>query len=128
MRRIRIAAGVGLLGAFLVSAAQPVSGDDEQAMKRFIGALGILDENAAGPAKLQQMETSTRKGFGSVVSVLPGRVVVLQTLPNTPSAKAGMSPGDEIVAVNNYRLDRLGPEQKIELLTESKQKTAPLVV
>ena len=148
-----------MLCAFLASAAQPVSGDDEQAMKRFIGALGILDENAADPVnldqgfyqgaipgmlrhldphsvffdegqfqQLQQMETSTRKGFGSVVSVLPGRVVVLQTLPNTPSAKAGMSPGDEIVAVNNYRLDRLEPEQIIELLTESKQKPAQLVV
>ena len=148
-----------MLCAFLASAAQPVSGDDEQAMKRFIGALGILDENAADPVnldqgfyqgaipgmlrhldphsvffdegqfqQLQQMETSTRKGFGSVVSVLPGRVVVLQTLPNTPSAKAGMSPGDEIVAVNNYRLDRLEPEQIIGLLTESKQKPAQLVV
>src|SRR6185312_1519002 len=78
--------------------------------------------------QLKQMETSTRKGFGSVVSVLPGRVLVLQTLPNTPSAKAGMTPGDEILAVNNYRLDRLDGEQIIELLTESKQKPAQLVV
>jgi carboxyl-terminal processing protease len=78
--------------------------------------------------QLRQMETSTRKGFGTVVSVLPGRVLVLQTLPNTPSEKAGMSPGDEILAVNNYRLDRLDSDQIIELLTESKQKTAQLVV
>jgi carboxyl-terminal processing protease len=78
--------------------------------------------------QLQQMESSTRKGFGSVVSVLPGRVLVLQTLPGTPSEKAGMSPGDEILAVNNYRLDRLEAEQIIELLTESKQKTAQLVI
>jgi carboxyl-terminal processing protease len=78
--------------------------------------------------QLKQMETSTRKGFGSVVSVLPGRVLVLQTLPNTPSAKAGMTPGDEILAVNNYRLDRLDADQIIELLTESKQKTAQLIV
>ena len=62
------------------------------------------------------METSTRKGFGSVVSVLPGRVMVLQTLPGTPSAKSGMSPGDEILAINNYRLDRLDIEQFIGLL------------
>ena len=74
------------------------------------------------------MQTSTRKGFGTVVSVLPGRVVVLQTMPNTPSEKAGMSPGDEILAVNNYRLDRLDPDQIIELLSESKQKPAQLVV
>src|SRR5882757_5325371 len=78
--------------------------------------------------QLKQMETSTRKGFGTVVSVLPGRVVVLQTLPNTPSAKSGMSPGDEILAVNNYRLDRLDSDQIIELLSESKQKPAQLVV
>ncbi len=79
-------------------------------------------------SQLQQMQSSTRKGFGSVVSVLPGRVVVLETLPNTPSEKAGMTPGDEILAVNNYRLDRLEPEQIIELLNESKQGTAHLVV
>jgi carboxyl-terminal processing protease len=78
--------------------------------------------------QLQQMESSTRKGFGSVVSVLPGRVLVLQTLPNTPSEKSGMSPGDEILAVNNYRLDRLDSDQIIELLSESKQKPAQLVV
>src|ERR1017187_1244573 len=79
-------------------------------------------------AQLQQMESSTRKGFGTVVSVLPGRVLVLQTLPGTPSEKAGMSPGDEILAVNNYRLDRLDSDQIIELLSESKQKPAQLVV
>ncbi|HWF07210.1 MAG TPA: S41 family peptidase [Bryobacteraceae bacterium] len=78
--------------------------------------------------QLKQMETSTRKGFGSVVSVLPGRVLVLQTMPNTPSAKAGITPGDEILAVNNYRLDRLDADQIIELLTESKQKPAQLIV
>src|SRR5665213_1750753 len=78
--------------------------------------------------QLQQMESSTRKGFGSVVSILPGRVVVLQALPNTPSEKAGMAPGDEILAVNNYHLDRLDFDQIIELLNESKQKPAQLVV
>jgi len=78
--------------------------------------------------QLQQMESSTRKGFGTVVSVLPGRVLVLQTLPGTPSERSGMTPGDEILAVNNYRLDRLDSDQIIELLSESKQKTAQLVV
>jgi carboxyl-terminal processing protease len=74
------------------------------------------------------MQRSTSKGFGTVVSVLPGRVMVLQTLPNTPSARAGMMPGDEIRGVNNYRLDQLEPDQIIELLTESRQKPALLVV
>src|SRR5882724_8032882 len=38
--------------------------------------------------QLKKMETSTQKGFGSVVSILPGRIIVLQTLPGTPSAKS----------------------------------------
>src|SRR5580765_5118078 len=44
--------------------------------------------------QLKRMESSTSKGFGSVVSILPGRVIVLQTLPGTPSQKAGLAPGD----------------------------------
>src|SRR5438105_10558891 len=35
--------------------------------------------------QLKRLETSTQKGFGSVVSILPGRIIVLQTLPGTPS-------------------------------------------
>lgn len=78
--------------------------------------------------QLQQMQQSTEKGFGSIVSVLPGRVVVLQVMPNTPSEKAGMAAGDEILAVNNYRLDRLDGDQIVQLLGQSRQKQAELVV
>jgi carboxyl-terminal processing protease len=74
------------------------------------------------------MESSTQKGFGSVVSLLPGRVIVLQTLPGTPSAKAGLAPGDEIVAVNGYVINRLDLDQLAELLTESRQQQAQLEV
>jgi carboxyl-terminal processing protease len=133
--------------------------EDARAMKKFIDAYKILEQNTSDPfdvdkafyegaipgllrhldphsvffdpgqyQQLQQMESSTTKGFGTVVSVLPGRVVVLQALPGTPSEKAGMSPGDEILAVNNYRLDRLDADQIVELLSESKQKPAQLVV
>jgi carboxyl-terminal processing protease len=79
-------------------------------------------------AQMKQMQASTSKGFGSIVSVLPGRVLVMQTAPNSPSARAGLIPGDEIIAVNNYRLDRLELDQIVELLGESKQKAARLVV
>lgn len=78
--------------------------------------------------QLKEMEKSVRKGFGSVVSILPGRVIVLQTLPGTPSAKSGMSPGDEIVALNNIDLGRLEMEQIIGLLQQSRQNPVQLVV
>jgi carboxyl-terminal processing protease len=156
MTRLMAAA---LAFAALGFAADPPKDDDGPAMKRFIEAYRILEQNTADPFdvdqafyqgaipgllrhldphsvffdpgqfdQLRQMESSTQKGFGTVVSVLPGRVVVLQSLPNTPSEKAGMTPGDEILAVNNYRLDRLDPDQIVQLLTQSKQKTAELVV
>lgn len=78
--------------------------------------------------QLKELERSTRKGFGSVLSVLPGRVVVLQALPGTPSARAGIAPGDEILAVNGIRLDRLDLDQLVALLTESRQQQVSLDV
>ncbi|HLJ12981.1 MAG TPA: S41 family peptidase [Bryobacteraceae bacterium] len=78
--------------------------------------------------QLQEMQKSERKGFGSVVSVLPGRVIVLQTLPGTPSEKAGLLPGDEILAVNGIPLSRLEFEQLVQLLSESHQRDAQLIV
>jgi carboxyl-terminal processing protease len=154
-----IALGALITGLGVGHAQTTIKSTDEAAMKRFIDAYRILEQNAADPinvdqtfyqgvipgmlrhldphssffdpdqyGQLKQMESSTRKGFGTVVSILPGRVLVLQTMANTPSAKAGMMPGDEILAVNNYRLDRLELDQIVELLNESKQKPAQLVV
>ena len=54
--------------------------------------------------QLKQMQDSEQKGFGSIVSVLPGQVIFLQTLPGTPSNKAGIQAGDELVAVNNVAI------------------------
>src|ERR1700733_7675414 len=78
--------------------------------------------------QLKQMENSERKGFGTVVSVLPGRVIVLQALSGTPSAKAGLQPGDEIVAVNGVELARLQFDQIVGYLGESHQHRAQLIV
>jgi carboxyl-terminal processing protease len=71
--------------------------------------------------QLKQMQDSEQKGFGSVVSVLPGQVIFLQTLPGTPSNKAGIQAGDELVAINNIAIQSLQPEQIVQLLTEARQ-------
>lgn len=76
--------------------------------------------------QLKQMQHSERRGFGTVVSILPGRVVVLQTMPGSPSAKAGISAGDEILAINGVPLNRLDPEQLVEFLTYSRQREVRL--
>lgn len=78
--------------------------------------------------QLKQMEQSEQKGFGSIVSVLPGQVIFLQTLPGTPSSKAGIQPGDEMVAVNNIAISRLDAEQILELLTQARQQQVTIFV
>src|ERR1700693_5138069 len=78
--------------------------------------------------QLKEMESSERKGFGTIVSILPGRVILLQAMAGTPSAKAGLQPGDEIVAVNNIALARLEFDQIVGFLTEARQHQAQLIV
>src|SRR5579884_2340673 len=83
------------------------------------------------PAQFQQlkeMEDSEQKGFGSIVSVLPGQVIFLQTLPGTPSNRAGIQAGDELVAVNNIAIRSLEPQQIIELLTEARQQKVTVYI
>ena len=115
------------------NAADPLSSEQVFYQGAIPGMLRRLDPHSVffDPGQfeqLQKLQTSTEKGFGSVVSVLPGRVIVLQTLPGTPSAKSGIAPGDEILAINGYQLSRLDMEQLIGLLTQSRQRPAQLVV
>ena len=78
--------------------------------------------------QLKQMEDSEQKGFGSIVSVLPGQVIFLQTLPGTPSNKAGIQAGDELLAVNNIAIRSLEAEQIIELLTEARRQKVSIYI
>jgi carboxyl-terminal processing protease len=78
--------------------------------------------------QLKQMEQSEQKGFGSIVSVLPGQVIFLQTFPGTPTSKAGIQAGDELVAINNVAIANLEPDQIVELLTEARQRTIHVFV
>src|SRR5580693_290881 len=88
------------------NAADPVNSEQAFYQGAIPGMLRKLDPHSVffDPGQfeqLRQMQTSTRKGFGSVVSLMPGRVIVLQATPGTPSAKSGIEPGDEILAINN---------------------------
>jgi carboxyl-terminal processing protease len=78
--------------------------------------------------QLQQMQQSERKGFGSVVSLLPGRVIVLQTMEGSPSAKAGLSAGDEIIGINTIPVRYLEVDQLAQLLGEARQHEVTLDV
>jgi carboxyl-terminal processing protease len=114
-------------------AADPVSTEQAIYQGAIPGMLRKLDPHSIffdpqQNEQLKEMEKSERKGFGTVVSVLPGRVIVLQALPGTPSAKAGLTPGDEIVAINDIALARLNFDQLVGYLGEARQHRAMLNV
>src|SRR5580658_4129851 len=115
------------------NAADPVNSEQAFYAGALPGLLKTLDPHSVffDPGQfdqLQKMESSTQKGFGSIVTLVPGKVVVLQTMPGTPSAKSGLMPGDEIVAINNYIIGRLDIDQLSQLLGESRQHQAQLDV
>ena len=115
------------------NAADPINTEQAFYMGALPGLLKTLDPHSVffDPGQfdqLRKMESSTQKGFGTIVSLVPGRVVILQTMPGTPSAKSGLMPGDEIVAINNYIIGRLDIEQLTELLGQSRQRAAQLDV
>jgi len=78
--------------------------------------------------QLQEMERSVSKGFGSIVSVLPGRVIILQTMPGSPAQKSGLSPGDEIIVVNNIPLASLDLDQLVQVLSMTRQQQAQILI
>src|ERR1700704_4149985 len=125
-----------VIGAYAIlqqNAADPISSEQAFYQGAIPGLLKKLDPHSVffDPGQFEQlkkMETSTQKGFGSVVSLLPGRVIVLQALPGTPSAKSGLSPGDEILAINGYIIGQLDLEQLPQLLEQSRQRPARLDV
>lgn len=114
-------------------AADPVNTEQAIYQGAIPGMLRTLDPHSIffdpdQNQQLKEMENSERKGFGTIVSVLPGRVIVLQAMPGSPSAKAGLEPGDEIVAVNGVELARLEFEQIVGYLGEAHQHRAQLIV
>jgi carboxyl-terminal processing protease len=125
-----------IIGAYSIAsqnAADPVTSEQAFYGGAIPGLLRKLDPHSVffDPDQFEQlkrMETSTQKGFGSVVSVLPGRIIVLQTTPGSPSARAGLSPGDEILAINGYIIAQLDSEQLPQLLEQSRQRPARLDV
>jgi carboxyl-terminal processing protease len=122
-----------LISIVETQAADPVNSQQAVYQGAIPGMLRTLDPHSIffdpdQNEQLKQMENSERKGFGTVVSVLPGRVIVLQALAGTPSAKAGLQPGDEIVAVNGVELARLQFDQIVGYLGESHQHRAQLIV
>jgi carboxyl-terminal processing protease len=79
-------------------------------------------------AALQEQARGQALGFGSILYVQPGKVLVLQTTQGSPSWRAGLGPGDEIVAINGERVSRLDFQSLVALLQRSRSRPVRLAV
>ena len=77
---------------------------------------------------LKQQARGQALGFGSILYVQTGSVVVLETAQGSPSWRAGLGPGDEIVEINGERVDRLDFQSLVELLQRSRSQAVRLAV
>jgi carboxyl-terminal processing protease len=77
---------------------------------------------------LKQQTRGEALGFGSILYVTPGKVLVLQTAQGSPSWRAGLGPGDEIVEINGMRVNRLDFQTLVELLRRSRSHPVRLGV
>lgn len=79
-------------------------------------------------AQFAAMQSGERKGFGTIMSILPGRLILLQTLPGSPAARVGLSAGDEVLAINDIDVAYLDVDQLEQLLDSARQHDAKLDV
>lgn len=119
-----------LLDQYYMGALDPGRTIEEGAIR---GMLAKLDPFSAFFNKdqfetLQQQARGEAVGFGSILFVEPGKVIVLETAEGSPSARAGLGPGDEIVAVNGTRIAGLDFQSLIRLLQESRTHPVRLSV
>ncbi|MGH9439268.1 MAG: S41 family peptidase, partial [Terriglobia bacterium] len=77
---------------------------------------------------LEQEDSGEALGFGSILSVQPGKAMIIQTQQGSPSWRAGLGPGDQIVAVNSVQLGDLGVRQLVALLEKTRSHPAHLSV
>ncbi len=77
---------------------------------------------------LKQQARGEALGFGSILYVSPGKVVILQTAEGSPSGRAGLGPGDDIVEINGQRVARLDFQSLVDLLKSSRSHPVRLGV
>ncbi len=78
--------------------------------------------------QLQEQQTGKVRGFGSILYVQSGKLVVLQTLEDSPSRRAGLGPGDEIVEINGRRVANLPLPDLVQLLRGARNARVALEV
>ena len=120
-------------GAIQKNFAEPVDPDGALLDGGIRGMLSALDPFCSFFDKeqfelLKQQTRGEALGFGSILYVTPGKILVLQTAQGSPSWRAGLGPGDEIVEINGTRVSQVDFESLVELLRRSRSHPVRLGV
>lgn len=86
------------------------------------GIMSSLDDKYSrflDPASFKEMQQDNSGSFAGIGAQLidkDGRIVILKALPDTPAARAGILPMDEIAAINGRSTDRMTSETAVTLI------------
>jgi carboxyl-terminal processing protease len=85
------------------------------------GMLNSLDPHSQfmEPADFRDMEDETKSEFGGlgiIVSTKDGTITVVTPMEDTPSMRAGIMPGDQILRINGSVTDRMSLQDALNLL------------
>ncbi len=83
------------------------------------GMLNTLDPHSMfmDPKQYQQMKADTTGEFGGLgleVTMREGALIVVSPIDDTPAARAGMEPGDEILSIDGVQTREMSLSQAIE--------------
>ncbi|GIV07468.1 MAG: peptidase S41 [Fimbriimonadales bacterium] len=84
-----------------------------------LGAIGdpytrFMDPDAF--RRMQEDTTGSFTGIGALLEDAPGGARIVRPLPNSPAVKAGLKPGDIIVAVDGKSLERIALDDAVRLI------------
>jgi carboxyl-terminal processing protease len=113
--------------------AEPVNADKAIYDGAIPGMLRVLDPHSTffdpkAYAMLKESQSGKYYGIGMTIGPRNNHIVVIAPFAGTPAYKAGVRPGDVIVAVNGKPTDNMSTEEVAELVRGPKGTTVTLTI
>ncbi len=78
--------------------------------------------------RMQEDTTGSFTGIGALLEDAPGGARIVRPLPNSPAARAGLQPGDIIIAVDGKSLERVSLDEAVRMIRGPRRTTVRLTI